>query len=164
MRPNPTRQSAGRAMPSGGLPSDSGIMPRGFAPPSGVGIQASRVRRMSRRAWLAGVVAGVGLAGTARAQGGYGSPVVGTWSTTLVQTDGQPFASIFIQFRPDGRYQKRMIVRGGTVDTFGSYQFDPQQSVIHYRAEDYQPRNLPPVEPMGQWISCLLYTSPSPRD
>ena len=87
------------------------------------------------------------------AQGGYGSVLVGTWSTTLVQTDGQPFASIFIQFRPDGRYQKRMIVRGGTVDTFGSYQFDPQQSVIHYRAEDYQPRTLPPVEPMGQWLT-----------
>ena len=115
-----------------------------------------RARGISRRAWLAGLVAGIGFAGAAQAQGGYGSPIVGTWSTTLVQTDGQPFASIFIQFRPDGRYQKRMIVRGGTVDTFGSYQFDPQQSVIHYRAEDYQPRNLPPVEPMGQWISMPI--------
>jgi hypothetical protein len=93
-------------------------------------------------------------------QGGYpqggASLIVGTWSTTLYTTDGQAFASLFIQFRPDGRYQKRMIVRGGTVDTFGSYQFDPQQSVIHYRAEDYQPRTLPPSEPMGQWITMPI--------
>ena len=82
--------------------------------------------------------------------------LVGVWSTTLRDTRGQPIASIFIQFAPDGRYQKRMIVRGGQVDVFGVWQYDAQNAILHSQAQDYSPRNLPPSEPMGQTYSLRL--------
>lgn len=98
-------------------------------------------------------------------QGGYpqtGMTIVGTWSTTLYTTQGQVLGSVFVQFRPDGRYQRRMIVQGGAVDTFGSYRFDPQQSMLQYRAEDYAPKTLPPVEPMGQVFTIQIqFLSPN---
>ena len=86
--------------------------------------------------------------------------LVGVWSTTLTDTRGQAIASIFIQFSPDGRYQKRMIVRGGQSDVVGVWQYDPQNSILYSQAQDYSPKNLPPSEPMGQtytlqvqWVS-----------
>lgn len=86
--------------------------------------------------------------------------LVGVWSTTLYDTRGQAIASIFIQFAPDGRYQKRMIVRGGQSDVVGVWQYDPQNSILYSQAQDYSPKNLPPSEPMGQtytlqvqWVS-----------
>lgn len=82
--------------------------------------------------------------------------LVGVWSTTLHDTRGQAIASIFIQFTPDGRYQKRMIVRGGQSDVFGVWQYDPQNAILHSQAQDYAPKNLPPSEPMGQTYSLRL--------
>jgi hypothetical protein len=86
--------------------------------------------------------------------------LVGVWSTTLHDTRGQTIASIFIQYSPDGRYQKRMIVRGGQTDVFGVWRYDPQNSILYSQAQNYSPRNLPPSEPMGQtytlqvqWVS-----------
>ncbi|MBX3500552.1 MAG: hypothetical protein KF889_13975 [Alphaproteobacteria bacterium] len=82
--------------------------------------------------------------------------LVGVWSTTLHDTRGQAIASIFIQFAPDGRYQKRMIVRGGQTDVFGVWQYDAQNAILHSQAQDYAPRNIPPSEPMGQTYSLRL--------
>lgn len=88
--------------------------------------------------------------------------LVGVWSTTLHDTRGQPIASIFIQFAPDGRYQKRMIVRGGQSDVFGIWQYDAQNAILHIQAQDYSPKNLPPSEPMGQTNSLRLqWVSPN---
>jgi hypothetical protein len=86
-----------------------------------------------------------------------GAPnIIGTWSTTLYQGPGVAFGSIFVRFGPDGRYHKRTFVRVGTVDTVGSYRFDPQQSVLYHRAEDYAPKTIQPIEPIGQWISVTV--------
>lgn len=82
--------------------------------------------------------------------------LVGVWSTTLHDTRGQAIASIFIQFAPDGRYQKRMIVRGGQSDVFGIWQYDAQNAILHSQAQDYAPKTLPPSEPMGQTYSLRV--------
>lgn len=82
--------------------------------------------------------------------------LVGVWSTTLTDTRGQAIGSIFIQFSPDGRFQRRMIVRGGQNDVFGVWRYDPQSSILHSQAQDYAPRNLPPPEPMGQTYSLQV--------
>lgn len=88
--------------------------------------------------------------------------LVGVWSTTLTDTRGQAIASIFIQFSPDGRFQRRMIVRGGQSDVFGVWQYDPQNSVLYSQAQDYSPKNLPPSEPMGQTSTIQLqWVSPN---
>ncbi len=82
--------------------------------------------------------------------------LVGVWSTTLHDTQGQAIASIFIQFAPDGRFQRRMIVRGGQSDVFGVWQYYAQNSVLHSQPQDYAPKNLPAPEPMGQTSSMRL--------
>jgi hypothetical protein len=82
--------------------------------------------------------------------------LVGVWSTTLYDTRGQAYASIFVQFGPDGRFQRRMIVQGGQSDVFGVWQYDPQYAVLRTRSQDYQPKNLPPPEPMGQLYTLQL--------
>ena len=82
--------------------------------------------------------------------------LVGVWSTTLYDTQGRAFASIFIQFAPDGRYHKRMLVPAGQTDVFGVWQYDAQNSILHSKAQDYSPRNIPPSEPMGQLYSLQL--------
>ena len=86
--------------------------------------------------------------------------LVGVWSATLTDTRGQAVGSIFVQFSPDGRFQRRMIVRGGQSDVFGVWQYDAQNSILYSQAQDYSPKNLPPSEPMGQtytlqvqWVS-----------
>lgn len=86
--------------------------------------------------------------------------LVGVWSTTLYDTRGQAIASLFIQFSPDGRFHRRMIVRGGQSDIFGVWRYDAQNSLLYSQAQDYAPRNLPPSEPIGQtytlqvqWVS-----------
>jgi hypothetical protein len=86
--------------------------------------------------------------------------LVGVWSTTLRDTQGRAIASIFIQFMPDGRFHRRMLVPAGQTDVFGVWQYDAQNSILHSQAQDYAPRNLPPSEPLGhtyslrvQWVS-----------
>jgi hypothetical protein len=129
--------------PPGGYPQQGGGYPPGGYPPQGGYPQGGYPQQ--------GGNPQVGM-----------SPIVGTWSTTLYTTQGEVLGSVFIQFRPDGRYPKRMIVRGGAVDTIGSYRFDPQQSMLQYRAEDYSPRHLPPVEPMGQVMTIQIqFLSPN---
>lgn len=82
--------------------------------------------------------------------------LVGVWSTTLHDTQGRAIASIFIQFTPDGRYHRRMLVPAGQSDVFGVWQYDAQNSILHSRAQDYAPRNLPPSEPIGQTYSLRV--------
>ncbi|HJQ56641.1 MAG TPA: hypothetical protein VJ890_07030 [Vineibacter sp.] len=73
-----------------------------------------------------------------------------------MQSRDRPAASVFVRFQPDGRFYKRLYVPAGIVDTVGSYRFDPQQSIVHTRAEDYSPKTIPPVEPIGQWLSVRI--------
>lgn len=87
--------------------------------------------------------------------------MVGVWSTTLHDTQGRPTASILVQFSPDGRFQRRMLVRGGQVDVFGAWQYDVQNAILRTQSQDYAPRTLPPPEQMGQvytlrvqWVSA----------
>ncbi|MBV9832859.1 MAG: hypothetical protein JO055_00545 [Alphaproteobacteria bacterium] len=88
--------------------------------------------------------------------------LVGVWSTTLTDTRGQAIASLFLQFSPDGRFQRRMIVRGGQSDVFGVWQYDAQNSILYSQAQDYSPKNLPPSEPMGQTFTVQLqWVSPN---
>lgn len=88
--------------------------------------------------------------------------LVGVWSTTLYDTQGRAIASIFIQFSPDGRYHKRMLVPAGQSDVYGIWQYDPQTSILQSQARDYAPRNLPPSEPMGQTYSLQVqWASPN---
>jgi hypothetical protein len=82
--------------------------------------------------------------------------LVGVWSTTLYDTQGRAIASIFLQFAPDGRYHKRMLVPAGQSDVFGIWQYDSANAVLHSQAQDYSPKNLPPSEPMGQNYSIQL--------
>ena len=82
--------------------------------------------------------------------------LVGVWSTTLRDTQGRAIASLFIQFTPDGRFHKRMLVPAGQSDVVGVWQYDAQNSVLHSQAQDYAPKNLPPSEPMGQTYSIRV--------
>lgn len=82
--------------------------------------------------------------------------LVGVWSTTLYDTQGRATASIFVQFAPDGRFHRRMLVPAGQTDVYGVWQYDAQNSILHSQAQDYAPKNLPPSEPMGQTYSLRV--------
>ena len=89
--------------------------------------------------------------------------LVGLWSHTAYLPNGQPFASYWVQFTADGQIVERLAVSAGISEYYGTYAFDPQNSVLRFSFTDYAPKQncaavcLPvqPVFPIG-----TVYTVP----
>jgi hypothetical protein len=93
------------------------------------------------------------------------NPLVGTWSTRMTNTRGEPTGVIFVTFHGDGRFQQRIIVPAGTIDYVGTYRLSADRRLLQSTFHNYSPRQIcsagicypvPSGVPLNQALSTSL--------
>jgi len=118
---------------------------------------------------LAATVAGAAcllFAGVAAAQ----TPsVVGLWSMTVHDQQGQVISVVWDQFSADGHVTVRFVTAAGTVQYTGVYQMLSGGAVLQARIDDYEPKQtctlvctpVTPTMPIGQVGDPVSFQGPN---
>jgi hypothetical protein len=85
--------------------------------------------------------------------------IVGTWSSQVLDPNGNTSAVIFLTFGSDGSFQEYLTTNMGASTFYGSYQVDAAQTSVSYVLQDYDPKEfcslgqcspIPSSIPLGQ--------------
>jgi hypothetical protein len=97
--------------------------------------------------------------------------IVGTWSSPIVDSQGNTTAVIFMTFGADGSFQEYLTTNMGASTYYGSYQMDAAQAAVSFVLQDYEPKEfcssvgcspLPPSLPLGQSMTLpIQWQSPN---